>query len=435
MNELLSNSLFGNLLVITLLIVSVFLMVLVVTYRRALRNAEMAAQKRAAEFKEQTAIARSAAQAKGDFLSRMSHEIRTPLHAIIGLAHIAQHAQDKDQILVSLAKVEANSRHLLEMVNDILDFSKLESGKMELEKELFSLKENITFVASMFCDRVEEKHVKFSVNIKNVQHDGVITDSLRLNQVLINLLSNALKFTDKGEIALTAEELFHQEGESVYRFSVRDTGIGIDPLQAKKLFTSFTQASTDTSRLFGGTGLGLAISQNLVALLGGEIELETQPGEGSYFSFTIRVKAQEQASPSSKTPLSAKDVKLSGKHILVVDDIAINREIILALLEETEAELSTAEDGKQALDQFSASPIGYYDLIFMDLQMPIMDGYAATKHIRALDRPDATQVIIAAVSANALKEDVEQATQAGMNGYLTKPLDTKVLYSKVGEWL
>ncbi len=435
MVEFFTGNTFGVVMCCLLLAAVALLVFQTIRSKSALSKAEKAARVRTAELEEQTAMARSAAHAKGEFLSRMSHEIRTPLNAIIGMSHIARNTQDMEQIQDSLAKVEASSKHLLGIVSNILDFSKLDSSKMELEEELFSLRDDIEFVAAMFQDRLKEKNVKLVTNIKDIRHDGLITDSLRLNQVLINLLSNAVKFTDEGEIRLMVEELFYGSGEGVYRFSVSDTGIGIAPEQAPKLFTSFTQASSDTSRLFGGTGLGLAISQSLVALMGGEIELETELGQGSHFSFTIRVKAQEFAQKEKSKRLLAEDLDLRGKRILAVDDIEINREIIIELLRDTGAIIEVAENGKQALDMFTASPINHFNLILMDLQMPIMDGYTAAKQIRMLNRPDAAYIVIAAVSANAMQEDVELATHVGMNGYLVKPINAEDMYKKIGEWL
>jgi signal transduction histidine kinase/CheY-like chemotaxis protein len=442
-SNLILDNLFGILVSGLLIVVASAFALYYVRSRRAMRDiqAESTAknkefEKQAEALEEQTRNARSASQAKSDFLSRMSHEIRTPLNAIIGMTQVAKNSKDMAQVKEYLSNVEANSRHLLRIVSDILDFSKVESGKMKLEEKLFSLRETVEFVVNMFRDRAIEKNLVLVADTNDIQHDGLITDSLRLSQVLINLMSNAIKFTDKGEICLSVEELYYNNSEGVYRFSVRDTGIGIDPLQAAKLFTSFTQAGADTSRLFGGTGLGLAISKDLVSMLGGEIELETKPNLGSTFSFTIRVKAQKGAQQMNLAEAQSNtNFDMSGKNVLAVDDISINCEIVKVMLENVGANVLAAENGKEALDIFVESPVNFFDLILMDIQMPIMNGYEATEQIRNLERPDAKSVVIAAISANALPDDVLRANQVGMNGYLAKPIDAERLYKKIGEWL
>jgi signal transduction histidine kinase len=236
-------------------------------------------QKRTDELELQVNQARVAASAKGDFLSRMSHEIRTPLNAIIGMVQIMRGAPESDKIPEYMGLMEDNSKHLMGVINDILDFSKLESGRLVLDEQCFSLRRDIDFLSAMFQSRAGDKGLRLKIELLDITHDGVVADMLRLNQVLINLLSNAVKFTDSGgSVTLTVQELAHLNGESAYRFSVKDSGVGIEPEQAQKLFTPFTQANADISRVYGGTGLGLAISQSIVRMMGGDIELETQPG-------------------------------------------------------------------------------------------------------------------------------------------------------------
>lgn len=435
MGDFITGNLFGIVMAFLFLVALVLLVVQTVRSKRIVSDAEEQACLRTEDLREQTLLAQKASDAKSEFLSRTSHEIRTPLNAIIGLARVARNVDNLTQAKDSLEKIEANSRHLLKVVNEILDFSKLESGKMELHEEHFSLKDTIEFVTDMFHNRIVQKNLRFTLDYIDIEHDDLVTDSLRLNQILINLLSNAIKFTDAGEIRLTVEELLHSRGESVFRFTVSDTGIGIDPEQAPKLFTSFTQAASDTSRLFGGTGLGLSIAKSLVELFGGEIELETAPGKGSTFSFTIRAKIKDDAGDGSGKITAPDMLDLHGRHILVVDDIRINREIVDALLEGSGAIIEEAEDGKQALEMFEASPVGYYMIIFMDIMMPVMDGYTSTEHIRALGRADAETVIITAITANALQEDMQHAAEIGMNGYIIKPIDAEELYGKINGWL
>ncbi|MDL2229521.1 response regulator [Treponema sp. OttesenSCG-928-L16] len=365
--------------------------------------------------------------AKVDFLSRMSHEIRTPMNAIIGMAQIGKNTDDPEKIKQSLLKIEENSQHLLGILNDILDFSKIESGKLVFNEELFSLKGNIDFIRSMFKSQAEQKKLNFKVDVQNIKHDGIITDSLRLNQVLINLISNAVKFTDPGgSVAFSAEELFHIGGESVYSFSVSDTGIGIEAEQAKKLFTPFSQANASISSHYGGTGLGLAIAKSIIEILNGEIKLITAPGKGSSFSFTIRVKAQDTAAKPEQEEPQLPD--FTGKRLLVVDDVEINREVAMELLRGTGIEMEAAQNGKQAVDMFRGSGENYYDMILMDMQMPVMDGCSASREIRSSGRPDAESVKIIAMTANVLDEDVKKAFDSGMNAYAAKPIVVSEVY-------
>ncbi|MDR0876364.1 MAG: response regulator [Clostridiales Family XIII bacterium] len=375
-------------------------------------------------------------RAKSDFLSSMSHEIRTPMSAIIGMAQIARGAKDEERIQDCLQKIEDNSKHLIGVINDILDFSKLESGKLLLDEQLFSLKEDLTFVESMFHGKMEEKGLGFRISIKNITHDGIVTDSLRLNQVLINLLSNAVKFTDSGgSVSLSVSEVMHVDGESVYSFAINDTGIGIEPEQAKKLFTPFVQANASTTKRYGGTGLGLVISKNIVEKMGGDIELDSIPGEGSTFSFTIRVAAQEEAEHVDTDEEENAAPDFHGKRLLIVDDIEINREIAVEILRETDVEMETAENGQVALDMFLAAPEGYYDMILMDMQMPVMDGCEATEMIRKSGREDSEKIKIVAVTANVMRDDIMRVYASGMNGHIGKPIDFGEAYKIMAKML
>jgi signal transduction histidine kinase len=375
-------------------------------------------------------------RAKSDFLSSMSHEIRTPMSAIIGMAQIARSTADQARIRDCLQKIEDNSKHLIGVINDILDFSKIESGKLLLDEKEFSLQEDLSFIESMFQGKVIEKDLTFQLSVRNIKHDGIITDSLRLNQVLINLLSNAVKFTDAGgQIGLSVEEIMHVGGESVYAFAVSDTGIGIEPEQAKKLFTAFVQASASTAKQYGGTGLGLVISKNIVEKMGGDIELDSVPGEGSTFSFTIRVASKESVTPAPPDERSEGTPDFHGKRLLVVDDIEINREIAVEILRETGVEMETAENGKVALDMFLRNPEGYYDMILMDMQMPIMDGCESTEQIRQSERGDAKTIKIIAVTANVLRDDILRVHECGMDGHIGKPIDFGEAYKVMTKML
>ena len=408
-------------------------------YRRASIVLRDELQKQREDLEQQVEKAKEAVRAKSDFLSKMSHEIRTPLNAIIGMTQIAMSATTLEKAKTSIGKAEESSKHLLGIINDILDFSKIEAGSLLLEERFFSLRSDVDFVLSMLRLKALEKGIDLRLVIGEIKHDGIEADMLRLNQVLINLLSNAIKFTDAGgSVALEVEELVHVEGESAYRFTVRDNGVGIAAEQARKLFTPFTQANAGVARIYGGTGLGLAISQSIVRMMGGDIELETEPGKGSVFHFTIRVPAQEQADAHDEH--SGKDRGqdagcFAGKRILIVDDIEINREVVAGLLDDSGAAIEMAADGKEALDAYLDAEAGSFDLVLMDMQMPVMDGCATTRAIRASGRPDAVSLRIVAMTANVMREDVDRAYASGMDAYVAKPVEAKTLYRVMKEWL
>ena len=424
--------------ILTILVVLIIILfILYLKNARARKILSSDINKQAADLTLQVDLAKNAAKAKSDFLSQMSHEIRTPMNAIIGMVQIARNSPNVLTVRDCMDKIEGSSKHLLGIINDILDFSKIESGKLVFENKLFSISGNIGFVHAMFKTQAEEKKINLAVQLRNIAHDGIVADSLRLNQVLINLLSNALKFTpENGTVILRVEEVDHIRDESVYRFMVIDTGIGITPGDAKKLFTPFSQANSEVSRKYGGTGLGLAISNNLVAMMGGEFELDTKPGEGSAFSFTIRAPSSEKAEDEVWKIEALKNRRsFGGKRVLVVDDIEINREILLGLLESTGLDMETAENGKEAFDKFQTSEPGYYDLIFMDMQMPVMDGCASTIEIRNCPREDSRTVKIISLSANVFREDFNRAMESGMDGYLTKPVELDKLLDGLEKWL
>jgi signal transduction histidine kinase/CheY-like chemotaxis protein/HAMP domain-containing protein len=375
--------------------------------------------------------AEAASRAKSDFLSRMSHEIRTPMNAIIGMTQIAKSSGDLEKIRGCLDQVENSSSHLLGVINDILDFSKIESGKLSLDITEFSLLSDLDFVISMMGPRAREKNISIRLNIEHIENDGVNADSLRLNQVLINLLSNAIKFSPQGsEIQVNVRELGSDQGISVYRFEVVDFGIGISEYQAAKLFRPFEQGDGSITRNYGGTGLGLDNPKPRVDMLGGKIPLKPWEGEGSAFTFTIRCPAEPKFDQKNKKAAGEEASAVydfTGKRCLVVDDIEINREIILELLSSTGIVIETAENGREALEKFRSSAPGWYDSILMDMQMPLMDGCTATSQIRALDRKDAGSVPIIAMTANVMQEDIRRAMDSGMNAHLGKPIDLKAM--------
>ena len=372
--------------------------------------------------------AESASASKSAFLANMSHEIRTPLNAVIGMSRIAQQSLLPKSGLAlekarhSIGETITASMHLLEILNDILDMSKIESGKFMLADDPFVLKNALKEVQAIVSQRCVEKSLHLITNIASLPDVTVLGDRLRIKQVLINLLGNAVKFTDVGgdiRLLISSEE---KSGYLQLSVSVEDTGIGMTEEQKSRIFMAFEQADKATQARYGGTGLGLAISQHMIRLMGGVIHVNTAPGEGSSFYFDIVLPITEAESNVISTE-TVPIPDLSGKRILLAEDIEINRIILSELLSETGVTIDEVVDGRQAVTAFERSSEGYYSLIFMDIQMPVLDGYEATREIRGLSRPDARSIPIIAMTANAYREDVEKALNSGMNGHLAKPLN------------
>ncbi len=525
------------------------------------------------ELEQAVLTAQEASHAKGDFLSRMSHEIRTPMNAIIGMTKIAMASDDLQKYRYCLKKIDMASEGLLDLINQILDMSKIEAGKMELMVQDFDFETMVAGVCQVMSVRVDEKKLTLAVNIENGMARMFVGDEVRMRQVIMNLIGNAIKFTpENGVITLSAKEEVLGEELSRLTISVRDTGIGIKPEDKERLFHSFEQADGGTARKFGGTGLGLAISKKIVGLMNGDIWVESDYGNGSTFTFTAQVsrskeeaqglRLEEGVDPGALRVLAVDDVseireyfahimegfhiacdvaenghcaidcvnnsvkqgrpynvafidymmpgidgletaasikkmlgddvavvmvsqiewdeirdraheigierfiqkplfpstllnsinevmgakakkksearhetpRLDGKRILLVEDVEINREIVMSFLEGTNATVECAHDGQVALNRFSADP-ARYDIIFMDVHMPVMDGYEATARIRALPVEKARTVPIVAMTANVFREDVEKCLEAGMNDHIGKPIDAQLLQKKLREYL
>jgi signal transduction histidine kinase/ActR/RegA family two-component response regulator len=365
--------------------------------------------------------ANAASKAKSDFLAQMSHEMRTPMNAIIGITSILAKSDNIEDHKEGMKKIEAASKHLLGVINDILDMSKIEADKLELFEEVFDFHSMLGSITTVMNSNVEAKRQKLVIEVDPALPRYFVGDKQRLAQVLANLLSNAIKFSpDESEIKLDAKFLGEEGGMSAIRVDVSDKGIGISEEQMLRLFSSFEQADNSISRKYGGTGLGLSISKRIINMMGGRIWALSKIGLGSTFSFEIKLPTAE-APDIRHDEFELSKLDFTGKTLLIAEDIDINREIIIALLEPTHISIECAHDGKEAVDMFIAKG-GGYDLVFMDIQMPGMDGYEATRTIRASGAPGAKSVPIIAMTANVFKEDVDRAIRSGMNNHLAKPI-------------
>ena len=393
--------------------------------------------------------AERASAAKSEFLSNMSHEIRTPMNAIIGMTVIGKTSADMEQKDYCFRRIEGASSHLLGIINDILDMSKIEANKLELSPVEFDFERMLRKVVNIVGFRMDEKKQQFKVHIDSAIPKNLIGDDQRMAQIITNLIWNAIKFTpDGGLISLSARFLGEEKntGEGsrcTIQIEVADTGIGISPQQQSRLFMSFAQAESGTTRKFGGTGLGLVISKSIVEMMDGRIWVESELDKGSTFAFTVKMeRGQDRIIAASEAGSQQADglkhqgsqVSFEGKRILLAEDVEINREIVLALLEPTKLEIDCAENGAQAVQKFSNAQ-DRYDMIFMDLQMPQMDGLEATRRIRALATEKAINIPIVAMTANVFREDVEQCLAAGMDGHVGKPISIEEVHRQLLHYL
>jgi signal transduction histidine kinase len=386
--------------------------------------------------------AEESSRAKSDFLSNMSHEMRTPMNAIIGMTSIGKSAANMDRKDYAFRKIEDASTHLLGVINDILDMSKIEANKLELSDTEFDFEKMLQKTVNVINFRVEEKHQSLHVSIDPNIPRRLRGDDQRLAQVIANLLSNAVKFTpENGVIRLEARLLNEKDDICTIQFEMADTGIGISPEQQSRLFHPFQQADSSTSRNFGGTGLGLAISKRIVELMGGHIRIESALGTGAAFIFTVQADCAKECPgideieelPPEDTYSKSLDC-FSGHCVLLAEDVEINQEIVLALLEPTGLEIDCAENGMEALRMFSENP-DRYDMIFMDVQMPEMDGLETTRRIRAIGAPQAKSIPIIAMTANVFREDIEKCRDAGMDDHMGKPFDLNAMLEKLRAYL
>ena len=375
----------------------------------------------------------SLAVAKGDFLAMMSHEIRTPLNVIIGMAQLGMRSNfDDKKKRDTFADINVASTHLLSLLNDILDMSKIDAGKLELSNSPFSIEEDITHLQLLISAKAQEQELELKVETEGIEDIVVNGDKLRLNQVLLNLLSNAMKFTEKHKNVTLSVKVINKTDENVsIRFMVTDEGIGMSQEKLVKIFKPFEQADTSITRSFGGTGLGLSISKSIVELMGGKINVESELGQGSRFWFDVTFEYGVLEKVDDSLSALLEEGSLSQYRALIVDDALLNRKVLCTFLEKTGIKMEEAASGEEAIEKYIHSPVGYYNIIFMDIHMPNMNGYEATEKIRRSDKMDALTVPIIAVTADAFKETEEKVLVCGMNGFISKPINFAKLSATV----
>lgn len=397
--------------------------------------------RRMEEYEKELEQAEEASQSKTSFLYQMSHEIRTPMNGIMGMLTLAKEKLDADHPAAQyLSKVEELSDHLLSLINDILDMSRIEAGKVELEEKAFSLRSLGNKLYDMFAKNLESREIHYEVTFEDMSVDYVVGDELRISQIIINFLSNAVKFTQEGEIGVTFRQMFLQDGNVDLMIRVHDTGIGMNPEFINRIFRPFEQEGADTSRKYGGTGLGMAITDQLVKLMNGEIVVKSVPGEGSDFSVFLHLPVAEEQEQrqqpdtgyEKEEPENADAEAFRGCRILMAEDNEINAMVAQEILGQMGAKVDVAENGQRAVEMFDSHPEGYYSFILMDVQMPVMNGRDAAKAIRKLPRKDAGEILIFALSADAFVEDERQSLESGMNGHYAKPVDFVALQQNVG---
>lgn len=391
------------------------------------------------KLEEALSMAQSANRSKTAFLNNMSHDIRTPMNAIIGYTGLAKtHIDDSKQVIDYLGKIEKSSDYLLSLINEVLDMSRIESGKMTLFEQSENFYEIVSSIKDIIQSDINKKKHEFKLDI-NVQNERIVCDKLRLKQILINILSNSIKYTpEKGKISMSVTEMQSEKTDSVmYEICINDNGIGMDEEYLKNLFEPFTRVKSSTVSGIQGTGLGMAITKNLIDMMGGRIDVKSKPDNGTAIKVVFEFKKAgdedgENGKINQESDYKAKD--FAGIKVLLVEDNELNREIATKILEENGLIVETAEDGDIAVDRLRMAELGDYDLVLMDIQMPRMDGYEATRRIRAL-KPLEEHIPIIAMTANAFDEDRKLAIEAGMDDHIPKPISIDNLFKVMAKYV
>ena len=389
-------------------------------------------------MKEAYNSAEEANRAKSDFLSRMSHDIRTPLNAITGMTNIAKlHLDDKEKVSDCLSKIESSSSHLINLVNEVLDMSKIESGKMCLSEESFDLYDVIRNVSTITNQQAATKQIQLKIQHDNIRHNRLVGDATRLEQLIINIVGNAIKFTPTGgNVDVEFEEtLSIVKGYAKFKIYCTDTGIGMDEETLKNVFDPFYRAKKSSNKI-EGTGLGMSIAKNIANMMNGDIKAESEPGKGTTFKVTIYVKRQSEEKRSDDEQAVEEPIRnYSDKRALIVEDNEINMEIAETLLGITGIQIEKACDGSYGYYMVLNAPENYYDIVFMDIQMPNLNGYECASAIRSINRPDIKALPIIAMSADAFVEDIHKAKVNGMNDHISKPIDMNKLLKVMQKYL
>ena len=385
--------------------------------------------------------ARQASRAKSDFLANMSHDIRTPMNAIMGMSTIARrNIHDPEKLEDCLNKIDASSKHLLSLINSVLDMSKIESGTVVFVEEVFQLDQMIEDIKRIVQPQAEKKDIQFTGEYETLQGVMVKSDPIRIRQVLLNIVGNAIKFTpEKGKVHCSGFKVLSiYDGYSTFEFTCEDNGIGMDQEFVDKIFQPYERSKNVTSNEIEGSGPGMFISKNIVEMMNGEIYVESKKGEGTKFTVIFHLKEISEQPEKEKTEQNEETQiafdAMKGKRILLVEDNDMNREIAQEFLTEEGILVENAVNGKEAVEKMEQSSLYYYDLILMDIQMPVMNGYEASAAIRRMDREDSGLPIIA-MTANAFSDDIRQAKEAGMNEHIAKPIDVSVMFSVLSDWM
>ncbi|MBO4866680.1 MAG: response regulator [Ruminococcus sp.] len=390
----------------------------------------LAAVKEVAELKGELSRARRNYEAVTTFMSRTSHEIRTPMNSIIGLARMGEEESEGRAAKEYFKKIRESAEYQLEILGEVLDMARIESGQFKLYPEAYSLEALAENLTSIMAPQAEQKGIEFAAEFHDIFADTLVLDKLRLRQILLNLLSNAVKFTpEKGRVVLTVSQMAAGNGKVRTVFTVKDNGIGMSEEFTKNMFKPFTQERTAATAEIQGSGLGLSIVKNLVDMMGGDIRVRSQVGVGT--EFVVEIDCEPASGGRANENNSEMSYDFSGKRALVVDDHSINRILEVKLLKRVGFETDSAANGYECLKKFMASGIGYYDVILMDVKMPVMDGLEAAGKIRALERSDGSTVKMIAMSANSYPEDMERSKAAGMDRHIAKPVIPAVLYTEL----